>query len=167
MATRGVDDERVFRDTWDYRRFLAALGAVVGRYGWCCHAYCLMGTHYHLLLTTPQPNLAAGVQRLNGGYAQDFNGRHERRGHLFGGRYAARVVERDEHLLETARYLALNPVRAGLCTRPDDWRWSSHRAAIGAAATPRFLSLGDLLARFGRDVSSARERYRAFVDNAP
>ena len=112
------------------------LGRVVSGYGWECHAYCLMGTHFHLLVTTPHPNLAAGMQRLKGAYAQAFNHGRRRSGHLFQGRYHAVLVESDGHLLELYRYIALNPVRAGLCDRAIDWSWGSYPAAVGTAPRP-------------------------------
>lgn len=129
-----------------------------------CHAYCLMSTHFHLLLTTPDPNLAFGMQRLNGCYAQAFNNRRERFGHLFQGRYHAVHVESDGHLLELYRYIALNPVRAGACRRPADWPWSSFAAAVGVAPPPSFASSDSLLRHFGGDRKWARARLRGFVE---
>ncbi len=92
------------------------------------HAYCLMSNHYHLLIETPEPNIANGMQWLNSTYAHRFNEKYERIGHLFQRRYARRLIVDDEHLREVIRYIPLNPVRAGLCKRPEDWPWSSYRA---------------------------------------
>lgn len=140
------------------------LARVVNVYRWACHAYCLMGTHFHLLVTTPEANLAVGMQRLNGSYAQGFNQRRDRAGHLFQGRYHAVLVESDEHLLELYRYIALNPVRAGACERATDWVWSSFAAAVGLAPPPSFASADTLLAHFGDDRERARSRLRRFVE---
>ena len=98
---------------------------VAARCGWRVHAYCLMSNHFHLLFETPKPNISSGMQRLKCGYAEYFNGRHSLEGHLFKQRFGSRLIETERHWLETLRYIALNPVRAGLCEHPSDWPWSS------------------------------------------
>lgn len=142
--------------------FLIGLRDVVTDLGWGCLSYCLMTTHYHLLVTTPQPNLALGMQRLNGRYGASFNLRHGGRGHVFGDRYRCERITRDSHLLETLRYIALNPVRAGLARRPEDWRWSSHAAMIDGTEQPTWLAANDVLELFGGG-PHARRRYGVFV----
>jgi hypothetical protein len=97
-----------------------------------------MGTHYHLIVQTPRVNLAAGMQMLNGRYAQRFNWRYRRRGHLFGGRFMSVHIQDETHLMAAHRYVARNPVRAGLCAAPADWRWSSYRALVGTELPPIF-----------------------------
>jgi REP element-mobilizing transposase RayT len=128
VTARGNDKQAIFLDDVDYMTFLRMLAQVVAEFGWRCHAYCLMPNHYHLLLETPEPNLGRGMHVLNGRYARRFNERHGHVGHVFQGPYHREPVERDEHLAETCRYIALNPVRAGLCERPEDWPWSSYSA---------------------------------------
>jgi REP element-mobilizing transposase RayT len=110
---------------------LRFLGDVVARYGWICHAYCLMTNHYHLLIETPEANLSRGMHLLNGVYTQWFNRRHRRVGHLLQGRFKAILVEKERHLLELARYIVLNPVRAKMVRSVRDWPWSSYRAMSG------------------------------------
>jgi putative transposase len=102
---------------------------VVARGRWSCHAYCLMGTHYHLVLESDRDALSAGVQRLNGVYAQLFNRRHGRTGHLFGDRFHAWVIVDEDHLRATCAYVLENPVRAGLCADPSDWPWTASAPA--------------------------------------
>lgn len=153
----------LFRDDPDRRAFLRTLAEVVARYRWLCHAYCLMDNHYHLLLETPRPNLALGLRRLNGVYAQAFNRRHRRVGHLVQGRYKAVLVERESHLLELCRYVVLNPVRARLCATATEWTWSSYRATAGEAPVPAFLTVAWVLAHFGAPTQEAARRYRTFV----
>jgi REP element-mobilizing transposase RayT len=114
----------VFRDRDDYRTFLALLGATVARHGWDVYAFCLMGNHYHLVLESTRADLSEGVQWLNGVYAQEFNQRHDRWGHLFGSRFASWAIGSEDHLSAACRYVVANPVRAGLCARPDEWPWS-------------------------------------------
>jgi REP element-mobilizing transposase RayT len=162
VTARGVDGCPIFRSAADRRAYLALLEDTVERSGWLVYAYCLMGNHVHLLVETTWPTLSRGLQRLNGIHAQRFNRRHARSGHLFQGRFGSEPVERDAHLLSTARYVVLNPVRAGLCRKPADWPWSSYRATAGAA-NAGFLALERLLPFFGADEDRARRRYCTYV----
>jgi putative transposase len=111
LTSRGNARQKVFFSDADRELFLSTLAGVVSRYGWFCHAYCLMANHYHLLIETPKANLSIGMRQLNGIYTQSFNRRHNRVGHLFQGRFKAIVVERESHLLELCRYIVLNPRR--------------------------------------------------------
>jgi REP element-mobilizing transposase RayT len=165
VTSRGNDRRRIFWDDTDRRTFLRHLTDVAMRDGFAVFAYCLMGNHYHLVVETPRPNLACGMQHLNSAFARWFNERHGRVGHLFQGRYHAVLVEAEPQLLELVRYVVLNPVRAGLCDRPEEWRWSSHRPTAGLEAKPRFLACETLLERLGVDGPAARSRYRSFVDD--
>jgi REP element-mobilizing transposase RayT len=83
VTSRGNARHRIVRTDADRQAWLSILGQVIGRFGWLCHAYCLMDNHYHLLIETPQPNLSRGMRQLNGVYTQVFNRRHRRVGHLF------------------------------------------------------------------------------------
>jgi putative transposase len=163
VTSRGNARQRIFLDDHDRELFLKTLARVVSRFGWLCHAYCLMNNHYHLLLETPRPNLSLGMRQLNGVYTQAFNRRHRRVGHLFQGRYKAILVEKEAHLLELCRYVVLNPVRVKAVARARDWRWSSYRATAGLASVPEFLCVEWLLGQFGRRRPQAEARYRAFV----
>jgi REP element-mobilizing transposase RayT len=147
VGDRGNAKATVFHSDEDRHQFLATLADVVERYGWRCSSYCLMTNHYHLTLTTPEPNLGAGMGRLNQLYAQWFNRRHDRVGHLFQERYWCDVLETEAHLFAAVRYIVENPVRAGLCAGAQDWRWSSARAAAGLAPVPAFLDLSVLVLR--------------------
>jgi putative transposase len=167
LTARGVARQAIFRDPRDRLAFLALLGRVVELHDWTCHAYCLMTTHYHLLVRTPSGDLARGMQRLNGDYAQGFSVRHREPGHLFHRRYHSVLVERDAHLLELCRYFALNPVRAGLVEDPARWVWGSYQAALGLAPRPPFLAVEWLLSCFGSDRDRAIERLRRFVEDGP
>jgi hypothetical protein len=110
-----------------------------------------MTNHYHLLLETPDANLSKGMRQLNGVYTQHINRTHGRVGRLFQGRYQGILVEKDGYLLELARYVVLNPVRAGMVARPEDWPWSSYRAMVGDSEPPTFLATDGLLRAFGED----------------
>jgi len=154
----------VYRDDRDRRVFLDVFGRVVDRFGWICHAYCLMSNHYHLLLETPLPNLSSGMRQLNGVYAQRFNKRHGRVGHVFEARFDATIVEEDGYFLELARYIVLNPVRARIVDHPREWRWSSYRATAGEAPRPLFLTVATVLNAFADDYVGAQRLYAAFVE---
>jgi REP-associated tyrosine transposase len=165
LTARATFGRKVFAENDDRRYFEYRLDDVVRRYEWSCKAHCLLTTHYHLLVTTPEANLDAGMHRLNGMHAQALNERHDQFGHVFRGRYRSVVVEAEGHFLELFRYIALNPVRAGLCPRPADWRWSSYPAVIGLAPPPPFLDVHSVLRLFGRSPAVARERLQAFVED--
>jgi putative transposase len=124
VTTRGVNDDPIVFDDEDRSNFVRLLHSTVRRYGWRCYAYCLMTTHYHLLLGSTRGALSSGLRRLNGFHAQGLNKRHGRRGHLFGDRFSAFIVEGDEYLEAASRYILLNPVRAGLCATAAEWPWS-------------------------------------------
>jgi hypothetical protein len=123
-----------------------------------------MVNHYHLLLQTPQPNLSRGMRHLNGVYAQRFNRRHDRVGHVFQARFHSKLVDSDEYLLAVASYLPRNPVDADICASPSDWPWSSYRATIGLDG-PRWLAFDRLLHVLADDLNRARDRYRALVES--
>ncbi|THJ12980.1 MAG: addiction module toxin RelE [Nitrospira sp. CG24C] len=163
VTSRGNARLDIATDDRDRAAFLTVLSHVIDRYGWLCHAYCLMDNHYHLLLETPQPNLSLGMRQLNGRYTQAFNRRHRRVGHLFQGRFTAILVEKEAHLLELCRYVVLNPVRARMVPHPRRWTWSSYRGTAGEIAGPVWLTTDWLLGQFGARQRDAQRRYREFV----
>lgn len=164
VTSRGDRREDIFEDDDDRVRFLEILGAVVTDYNWHCHGYCLMSNHYHLIIETLDGNLSKGMRQLNGVYTQTSNRRHKRSGHLFQGRYKAILVDKDNYLLELARYVVLNPVRAeGMVNRIEDWSWSSYLAMVGSAPKPDWLATDWLLSQFGKQRKIAMELYRQFV----
>ena len=163
VTSRGDRREDIYEDDTDRADFLSVLGEVCAQHNWVCHAYCLMSNHYHLLAETPDGNLSRGMRQLNGVYTQRFNRRHGRAGHVFQGRYKAILVDKNAYLLELARYIVLNPVRAGMVRSPRDWGWSSYRATVGQEKAPEWLQSEWLLAAFGRRKGQAIEGYKRFV----
>ena len=163
VTGRGNARQRIYRTGEDCEHFLSILSHVVKRYGWLCHAYCLMDNHYHLLIETPGSNLSFGMRQLNGVYTQAYNRCHRRVGHLFQGRYKSILVEKEPHLLELCRYVVLNPVRARMVKHPGKWKWSSYRAMAGEARVPEYLSVDWLLGQFGHRLHSAQKAYREYV----
>ncbi len=163
---RGNDKADVFTSDEDRHRFLTVLADVVERYGWRCYAYCLMSNHYHLALTTPEPNLGAGMGRLNQLYAQWFNHRHDRVGHLFQERYWSRA-SRDRGARARGRPLHRRKPgpRRALPAGPREWPWSSARATAGIVPAPAFLDVGWVLRQFAADNGAATEIYRHLVED--
>ena len=124
VTARGLCEGLLFIDDDDRRTFLWLLGEVASRYKLRCHAYCLMSTHYHLLLECRTAVLSPTMRRLNGRYARRYNDRHERFGHVFGERYTSFVIRDEDHYEEVMRYIAENPVKAGVCAAVEDWPWT-------------------------------------------
>jgi REP-associated tyrosine transposase len=133
VSARGVAQRgQLFRDDDDRSTFVGLLTRSADAHRWTCHAYCLMGTHYHLVLETASDALSAGLQRLNWLYAMRFNTKYELFGAVFANRFSARVIESEEYLYEACSYVLLNPVKAGLCDRSDEWPWSFSRFGLAA-----------------------------------
>jgi REP element-mobilizing transposase RayT len=149
ITTRGVARSIVAVDAVDFTRALTLLERAVSRFELRCHAWSYLPNHSHLLVTSRLGNLSAAMQWLGTCTAQAFNQRHARSGHLYQGRFGSRLVQSDKHFLELARYLPLNPVRAGLCETPDAWPWSSYAATAGLQRLPPFLDTGEFFATFG------------------
>jgi len=163
VTARGDRQEDIFMSDTDRTDFLDLLGQVVERFNWLVHAYCLMDNHYHLLIETPDGNLSKGMRQFNGVYTQISNRNNNRVGHVFQGRYKAILVQKESYLLELARYIVLNPVRARMVKDAKAWPWSSYRDTVGYRETPDWLSVEWLLAAFGKRRSSAQQKYRQFV----
>lgn len=167
VMARGNARMTIYHDDIDYRRFLDLLETIVDRFRVECWAYCLMPNHYHAILRTPAPNLSQAIRYLNGVYAQRWNRRHGRSGHVFQGRFKSQVVDDDAYLLVVSRYVVLNPVRAGLAATPGGWRWSSYMATAGLTIRPSFLDVDPVLRQFGGvNRRSWRRRYIQYVNSA-
>lgn len=163
VTSRGNEKKPVFKDDADRQNFLNTLQHVNKRYNWICHAYCLMTNHYHLLIETPDGNLALGMRQLNGVYTQLFNKRHGRTGHLFQGRYKGILIQKDSHLLEVCRYVVLNPVRAKMVEKPAEYPWSSYLSTAGRAKPHPCLTSDWVLGQFSGKRAKAEQEYRQFV----
>jgi REP element-mobilizing transposase RayT len=146
VFARGNDRRTLFRDDIDRVMYLELLGATVVRFEWRCLSYCLMGTHIHLLIETAQANLGVGMQRIHGRYAELFNARHGRSGHVFQGRYGAVRVRSDAQLHAVAGYIDRNPIEAGIASSAT-WPWGS-AGTLASETQPPWLAhdrLVDLL----------------------
>jgi putative transposase len=163
VTALAAGEDQLFREPADQQRFMQHLRQVGIDHDWRCNAYCLMGTHFHLIEYTVNATLSVGMRRLLGEYAQWFNWKYDRRGHLFAGRFSSRHITDDAYLLEAHRYVALNPVRAGLCDDPADWRWGSYRALAGFERPDDFLDVQAVHGLFSVKAEAAAKAYRAFV----
>jgi len=165
VTSRGNTGQNIYTHDRDRQKFLTLLAREIEQQRWLCHSYCLMGSHYHLLLETPEPNLSRGMKRLNANYSQWFNYHYHRHGHLLQGRYKAILVEKESYLLELTRYVVLNPVRARMVEEAKRWPWSSYRATAGIGTPPRWLCTKWILSHFGMNTKRARRGYRQFVQD--
>jgi REP-associated tyrosine transposase len=162
VTSRGNLRAPIFLSDDDRSRFLGLVERAGHVDGLVCHAYCLMGNHYHLLIETPRANLAEAMHRINRGHAQQFNATHAREGHVFERRYRSWIMRGTERQMEAVRYIVRNPVRAGFCESAEEWPWSSHRATVGLCPQPPFLTLVAVHRWFGAD-GDASAAYEAFV----
>jgi len=163
LIVRGNARQPIVTDDHDRRGFFDLFAHVIERFSWLCHAFCLMDNHYHLVVETPLPNLPGGMRQLNGLYAQRFNRRHGRVGHLFQARYRSILIEKPTRLLTVCRYVVLNPVRARICRDPGEWPWSSYRQTAGLPSALELVEAEALLGRLGVPADQARAHYRRFV----
>ncbi len=158
VYARGNNRQAIFFDDVDRRTYLRILGRTVHLCEWRCLAFCLMLNHVHLLIETTRPNLGVGMHRAHGQYAQTFNRRHRRCGHVFQGRYGSVTVDDEAHFWTVAGYIAANPVAAGLCARPSEWHWGSYCAVMRGGA-PSWLDEARLLAHLGASGGDPLRRY--------
>jgi putative transposase len=163
ITSRGNARENIYQDDSDRLVFLDLLSRTCERHNWLCHSYCLMSNHYHLLIETNAATLSKGMKYLNGVYTQQYNRRHQRVGHVFQGRFKAILVEKESYLLELARYIVLNPIRASMVRVAKDWPWSSYRATAGLSKTHECLTIDWILSGFGKSREEACKQYRFFV----
>jgi putative transposase len=166
VTSNSCTGRRLFRTDEDFERFFATLADVTGERSWCIRSYCLLHTHYHVLVETPSADIAAGMQFLNARYAEWVNCSREEKGHVFGARYHSVLVVREAHLWEVHRYIAMNPVRALVCARPEDWPWSSYAQVLGLRPARSFLDVRQALRDFAEQPAEARAQLRAFVEDA-
>ncbi|MFL5895236.1 MAG: transposase [Thermoleophilaceae bacterium] len=161
ICARGVNKELIFRQDEDRVAYTAMLAATTREYGWLCMGYCLMPNHVHLLLETPEPNLGAGMQWLQGQYGRSFNKQYARSGHLFQDRFHQELITDEGHLLAAVGYIAVNPVAGGLCSDPAEWRWSSHWSVAAGQPAP-WLAHEHLLDRL--EAIAGSRCYQRLVD---
>jgi putative transposase len=166
VMARGNAKQKIVRDDADRRRLIEGLEKTVVRHGWELLCYVVMGNHLHLMIKTPRPNLSAGMQGFLSGYAIWAGRRWRRGGHLFQGRYRSEMIEDESHYWTVSRYIHLNPVRAGLVRRPEQWEWSSYPGYHDARRAQAWVAHDELLAAWEGDQGgrAARRAYIRFVE---
>jgi REP element-mobilizing transposase RayT len=165
VYARGNDRCVIFRDDADRELYLRLLAKVREKGRWKVLSYCLMDNHLHMVIETSEGNLGWGMQWLHSQYARAFNRRHGRSGHLFQGRYGSTTIEDDGHLCMTLRYVALNPVKARMCRRPEDWPWSSCARTLRGEGSP-CVDVERVLESFDWLGGDRRRRYADMVTPA-
>ena len=163
VTSRGNERKDIFKSRCDREKFLEYFESAAKRYDAVIHVFCLMDTHYHLLLETPTGNLPQIMRHINGAYTTYFNVKRGRSGHLFQGRYKAILVDIDEYAKELSRYIHLNPVRTKMVKTPEEYEWSSYQFYIGEKKPPEWLYRDFILGYFGKKVSIAQKEYHKFV----
>lgn len=126
VMNRGARHQEIFLSDEDRHDFLDLLGTIHERFGLELNAFCLMSTHYHLLVRNPEGELTRAVHYLDSVYAQRFNRRNRFDGPLFRGRFRSKLVDSDGYCHLAARYIHRNPLEAGLTSRLLDYKWSSY-----------------------------------------
>jgi len=163
VTARGNERQDIVRDNGDRSRFVQLLSQTVKEQGLLLHAWVLMDNHYHLLVETPNANLARSLRQINGIYTQWFNRKHRRVGHLFQGRYKSIMVGKETHLKSLCRYVVLNPVRAKMVKNPREYAWSNYRATAGFEPAPDWLEVDWIMGQFHKQRKQAQEAYRKYV----
>ena len=166
IINRGLERRDIFRHPKDYEYFLGLLNHIYEKYGVVLYAYCLMPNHYHLFLKTPQGNLKSAMRQLDGNYTQKFNRRYSRVGPLFQGRYKAVLADADSYSLQLAKYIHLNPVKAKLVQKPEDYPYSSYSAYIGKTKAPEFLNTNWLLSQYHKSNHKAVRELKKHTQEA-
>jgi putative transposase len=163
ITARGNERKRIFFGKGDYDKFKEYLLEAQDKYGYRLHCYVLMGNHYHLLIETPNGNMNKVLHYINGSYANYINRKRNRNGHLLQGRYKGILVDRDAYMLELSRYLHLNPVRAKIVERPEDYRQSSYRSYV-KTQKEAIVTTDLILGMVSEDGKTARRAYREYVE---
>jgi REP element-mobilizing transposase RayT len=164
VFARGNRRQPLFFADEDRRRYLALWGAVARDLRWSCLAYCLMDNHVHHVVELSEPNLSDGVQLAHANYARYLNDASGKDGHVFQGRFGSKRCDDQVGVWSVVAYVVLNPVRAGLCARPEDHAWSSHAATIGTARCPPWLDLQRVRSLYAVDGMDPVERYAQMVE---
>jgi REP element-mobilizing transposase RayT len=162
VIVRGNNRQRIFDSPADYEKFLSLLAAQKIKLPFFLYAYCLMTNHVHLLIERQKDRVGRIMHRVLTGYSQYYNRRYRRVGHLLQGRHKAILCQSDRYLAELVRYIHLNPVRAKMVSKPEQYRYSSHRAYLGLEAAG-IVDVEPVLRHFGAKKGMAREAYRQFV----
>lgn len=167
VVTRGNNKRPIYLDDTDRSLWCVRVDRTARKFDWRVLAAVLMRNHYHLLLSVGDRGLSDGMCELNKGHALTFNARHGRINHLFGKRFWSRYLTTDVSVMNAARYIAQNPMRAGSLRALEDEPWSSFAATLGVAFSPVSVDREALLAFFGSDLRHAVSEFATFCSQRP
>ncbi len=163
VTARGNERKKIFLNTTDYNKFREYVKHSQEKHRFILHAYVLMSNHIHLLIETPEGNLSRVIHTIISSYSTYFNKKRQRSGHLFQGRYKAILIEKDSYLLELSRYIHLNPVKANMAERPEEYPFSSYRSYV-ASESDAIVARDLILSMISTEKKKAPSLYRAFVE---
>jgi REP element-mobilizing transposase RayT len=163
VLTRGNQKQKIFKDKYDFARYLEILSDYKNQFKYNLHAYALMDNHVHLLMETEKMPLSKIMQGINQRYTAYFNKKYRTVGHLFQGRYKAILCDKDAYVLSLIKYIHQNPVRAKVVTEPVRYQWSSHHGYVRKAADKDIVDTDQVLRMFSEDKTKARRLYRAYM----
>ncbi len=165
VTARGNERRKIFFTKLDHEKFLDYIKAAKKKYGIFVHSYVLMSNHYHLIIETPNANLSKAMQYINGSYTTYVNIKRKRSGHLFQGRYKAIIVDVDTYLLELSRYIHLNPVRAKMVKKPEEYTYSSYKGFI-SNKKDGVLTKELVMGMISKNRNDGKRKYKVFVNSA-
>jgi len=165
VTARGNERKKIYFNKSDYKQFLAYINAAEEKYGILLHCYVLMGNHYHLLIETTYANLSKAMHHINSSYTTYMNRKRKRVGHLFQGRYKAIVIEKEPYLVELSRYIHLNPVRAKMVEKPEEYLYSSYKAYVSKDRDD-IITQDFILGMISRQREDAKKKYKTYVESA-
>lgn len=167
MWVNATGHERYYVDNDDRLTWVHLLMGVLDRFDWRCVAFCQLSTHVHLIVSVPDTSLPVGMKQLNMAYSRDFNARHDRVGQFVRRRYGSRRIVDGRDLVATYAYVVLNPTTAGLCPRPEDWRWSSYGTTLRISKDFSFVDASLAVAEAGGSTESLRRIVEARARERP
>jgi REP element-mobilizing transposase RayT len=165
ITARGNERKNIYFSRIDYEKFLHYVAEAKKKFGIKLYAYVLMSNHYHLVVETPEANLSKTMQYINGSYTTYVNIKRRRSGHLFQGRYKAIIIDRDNYLLELSRYVHLNPLRAKIVQKPEEYLYSSYKAYISKNGN-QMVNESQILEMISDEKDRAKQEYKRFVEAA-
>jgi REP element-mobilizing transposase RayT len=165
ILSRGNRSENIFFEEKDKEYFIDILQRGAEKYRIELYAYCVMGNHYHLLMSMPEGGLTKIMHYIGSSYGSYIRRNKGWIGHVFAGRYKSLCVEKENYLLELSRYIHLNPIRARIVRYPEDYLWSSYGYYIGEKKKPHWINTSWFLEEYGRSIKTSQRKYKEFVES--
>ena len=164
VMNRGANRNKIFYKDEDYDLFMKVLLEACGLFNVYITAYCLMSTHYHIVVNTPEGNLSRFMRHLDGVYTQRYNRQYKKNGSLFRGRYKAILIQADEYLRQVIKYVYKNPLKAKIVDNLSNYKWSSHQLYLKGKTIDERIDINNMLAYFSNKMREAIKSYKEFMD---